>query len=236
MGVVKNKEFKMDLKGHFAKLKKDLEPMTFKEKADHIWTYYKEYMLVAFCVLFIVVGGLVTALSPRDTILVAGVQCNVQLTTEGYDYLTKDYQAEVLDGAQGKTYLHSFQFYGEGTVEAVEQTTQAYYGVTAYVEAKELDYMLLDLYSFRYFGSDRIYMDLRDVLSAEELAALDEQGLVLYEESEESTEVTPRAINIANTAFYQEHLNTEECYLVFIRNSPRVENCKKLWQHIQDYE
>lgn len=236
MAIVKNKSKKWDIKGHFNKLKADLAPMTFKEKVDHIWTYYKEYMLVAFCVLLLVGGTLTAVLTAKPTILLAGAQCNMKLTTEGYDYLTKDYRADVLDGAEGSMFLHSFQFYGEGTVEAVEHTSQAYYSVTAYVETGELDYMLLDLYSFRYFGSDRIYMDLRELLSAEELADLDARGLVLYEEAEDNDETVPRAINITDTAFCQDHLNTEECYLVFIRNTPRSENCKKLWEHIKNYE
>lgn len=236
MGIVKKKKSKLDLKGHFSKLREDLAPMTFKEKMDHIWTYYKEYMLVVFCVLLIVGGTLVAFLMPKPEILLAGVQCNMKLTTEGYDYLTKDYRANVLDGAEGSVYLHTHDFYGEGTVDAVEHTSKAYYSVAGYVEAKELDYMLLDLYSFRYFGSDRIYMDLRELLSEEELADLDARGMVLYEEAEGSDETVPRAINIADTAFCQEHLNTEECYLVFIRNTPRFENCEKLWEYIKNYE
>lgn len=236
MGIVKGKNVKFDLKGHFAKLKKDLEPMTFKEKVDHIWTYYKAHMLVVFCVLFIITGMLVSILTPKQELLLGGVQCNVQLTTEGYDYLNKNFQSDVLAGAEGKTSLNTLRFYGEGTVESVEHTTQAYYSVTAYVEAKELDYMLVDLYSFRYFGSDRIYADLRDLLPEQELAQLAEQGLLLYEENAEDGENIPRAINIVGTAFYKDHGNTQECYLVFIRNSPRAENCRKLWQHIKNYE
>lgn len=235
MGIVKGKS-NFDLKGHFAKLKEDLKPMTFKEKLDHIWTYYKYHMLVAFCVLFIVGGALYSFLMPRENILIAGVQCNVRMTDQGYDYLTKDFQKNVLGGAEGKTPLHSLEFYGEGTVEAVEQTTKAYYSVTAYVEAKQLDYMLLDMYSFRYFGSDRLYMDLRDILSREELDALVEQDLILFEESEETGEVTPRAINIAHLPFCQEELNTQECYLVFVRNTPRLETCQRLWEYIKNYQ
>ena len=236
MGIVKSKEINWNLKGHFAKLKKDLEPMTFKEKVDHIWTYYKEYMLVIFCVLVIIGGLLVSVLTPKPHILFAGVQCNVRLTTEGYDYLTKGFQQDVLDGAEGNMFLHTLRFYGEGTVEAVEETTQAYYSVTSYVEAKELDYMLVDLYAFRYFGSDRLYMDLRQVLSEQELQELDQQGLLLYEQNEGETEKTPRAINISQTAFCKSHLGGQECYLVFIRNSPRAEHCEKMWDYIKKFK
>lgn len=235
MGIVKGKS-EFNLKEHLAKLKKDMEPMTFKEKADHIWTYYKYHMLVAFCVLFIVGGALAAFLMPREEILIAGVQCNMQMTNEGYDYLNSAFKSEVLKANDGKTMLHSFRFYGEGTVEAVEHTTQAYYSVTAYVEAQELDYMLMDMYSVTYFGSDRLFMDLRDILSAQELAQLDAQGLILYEESEEDGQVAPRAINITGMPFCTKEVKAEECYLAFVRNTPRADACKQLWEHIKNYK
>lgn len=236
MGIVKNKGFKTGLKGHFAKLKADLAPMTFKEKVDHIWTYYKEYMLVAFCVLFIVVGALVSILTPKKELLLAGMQCNVKLSTEGYDYLTKDFQADVLGETEGQTLLHSQQFYGEVTVEAVDHTYQAEQSVTAYVEAKKLDYMLMDVQAFKYFIDDRIYMDLRELLPQEDLDWLAEQEMLIYAQSEENSELIPRAIDISGTAFCQQEYGEAECLLVFIRNTPRTENCKKLWEHIKNYQ
>ena len=60
MGIVKGTREKGKLREHFEKLKQDLKPMTFTEKLDHIWTYYKYYGLGIFCVL-IIVGGLIWA-------------------------------------------------------------------------------------------------------------------------------------------------------------------------------
>lgn len=236
MGIVKGKKSEFKLKEHLAKLKKDMEPMTFKEKVDHIWTYYKYHMLVAFCVLFLVGGTMYSFFLPREKVLLAGVQCNMQMSNEGYDYLTKGYRAQYLKNAEGNTNLYTFRFHGEGTVEAVEHTTQAYYSVTSYVEAQKLDYMLMDMYTVTYFGSDRLFMDLREILSEEELARLDEQGLILYEESEEDGKTTPRAINISSMPFCTEQIKAEKCYLAFVRNTPRKEACKQLWEHIKNYQ
>ncbi len=235
MGVVKGKKEKGKLRQHFAKLREDLKPMTFPEKVDHIWTYYKYYALGVFCALC-VVGGLVWGfVAPQPVLHIGGVQCNMELSTKGYDYLNKEFQA-TLGVKKGKTELRTFWFYGEATVDALTDTYKAHSSVTAYVEAKKLDYMLVDLYSFRYFAGDRILLDLRELLSAQELAELDAQGLILYEEAEGSDEKVPRAINIIDYPLIAENMETEECYLVFIRNTPRKENCLKLWEHIKNYK
>ncbi len=235
MGIVKGTKEKGGLRQHFAKLREDLKPMTFMEKVDHIWTYYKYYALGIFCALC-VVGGIVYGLvAPQPELHIGGVQCNMELSTAGYDYLNKEFQAS-LGETKGKTDLRTFWFYGEATVDALTDTYKAHSSVTAYVEAKKLDYMLVDMYSFKYFAGDRILLDLRELLGEEELAQLDAQGLILYEQAEGSEEKVPRAINIVDMPFIQDNMETQECYLVFIRNTPRKENCLKLWQHIKNYK
>ena len=224
------------LKQHFINLRENLKKMTFKEKADHIWTYYKWHFLTAVCV-FAIVGGLLYGIfAPKPVIHIGGVQCNIKLSTEGYDYLNKVFQQEVLEEKNGKTELNTFYFYGEYTVDAMNDTYKAHSSVTAYVENEQLDYMLTDLYSFKYFAGDRIFLDLRQVLTATELAQLDAEGLILYDQPEGTTELIPYAIDIANTPFIKENSDAAECYLVFIRNTPRLENCRKLWQHIKNYK
>ena len=236
MAIVKGKKEKGSLRRHFEKLKEDLSTMTFKEKVDHIWTYYNSYMLTALCVLMVVGGLMYGLLAPKPTIHIGGVQCNMELSLEGYDYLTSDFQQNVLGEKKGKSNLNTFWFYGEYTVDALTDTYKAQNSVTAYIENQQLDYMLVDLYSFKYFAGDRIFLDLRELFSAEELAQLDAQGMILYEEVEGSEEKVPRGINIVDTPFIQENSDAAECYLLFIRNTPRKENCLKLWEHIKNYK
>ena len=235
MGIVKGTKEKGRLRAHFAKLREDLKPMTFGEKVDHIWTYYKYYALGIFCALCVVGGILWGLVAPQPELHIGGVQCNMELSTAGYDYLNKEFQA-TLGEKRGKTELRSFFFYGEATVDALTDTYKAHSSVTAYVEAQKLDYMFTDMYSFKYFAGDRILLDLRELLPAQELAELDAKGLILYEETEGSDEKVPRAINVLDMPFIRDHMQTTECYLVFIRNTPRKENCLKLWQHIKNYK
>lgn len=234
MAIVKDKE-KRTIKQRFAKLRADMKDMTWKEKAGHIWEYYRYTMLVVLCVLMIVGGLLYGMIASQPELHIGGVQCNMELTIEGYDYLTKDFQQKVLGKEEGQSTLNTFWFYGTPTEESITDNYRAHSSVNAYVETKALDYMLVDMFSFAHFAGDRLFMDLREILTEEELMLLDDQDLLLYDEDVTTGKKTPTAINIVDSAFIQENSEAVECYLVFIRNTPRKETCKKFWNHIKTY-
>ena len=62
--------------------------------------------------------------------------------------------------------------------------------------------------------------------------------MAVYEESEETGTVIPRAIDITNMPFCKEELELKSnvCYLIFVRNTPRKDNCLLMWQHIKNYK
>ena len=82
------------------KLKNALKPMTFKEKCEHLWEYYKEWLLVVFLVIM-GISLLTTIIANRSKdVLVSGMVVNVSMDPRGMNYLTTDY-AKVL-GATSK--------------------------------------------------------------------------------------------------------------------------------------
>ena len=227
-----------DLKGHFKKLKADLKPMSFTEKLDHIWTYYKEYMFVALMLVIIAVA-IVSAIGNMGMEYYnCGVMCNVELSREGHAYLTDEFFEKRLGNPDGMTYLTTMTLEtDEVTVNDTENRYQSYMHVLGQVEAKELDYMLVDEYSFGFYMDDRIYMDLREIFTQEQVQQFYDQGIVVQirEESEEAG--TPMGIDITDLPFGKECLLTEgKAYLVFIRNTKEPENCMKLWEHILNWQ
>ena len=73
------------------KLIDDMRPMTLAQKADHLWTYYKEYLLVlALAVIFLGAGFTMIKAQTQET-LVSGMMVNISISQEGYDYLSVDY-------------------------------------------------------------------------------------------------------------------------------------------------
>ena len=59
------------------KLKKDLEPMTFSQKVEHIWMYYKYYLVVVFLVGFTLSITATMLVSRSKEILVSGIMVNI---------------------------------------------------------------------------------------------------------------------------------------------------------------
>lgn len=173
------------IKAHCQKTAKDMKGMTFKEKADHLWTYYKEYAFVVIMVLIIVGGVIISLLTPVPTLVSSGSLVNVSLTMEGHDHLTDVFYKDVLGSPDGKIALTTANYSTLGTVDAVDASYQAYMGVTAKVEAKELDYLLMDQVGLNYYGSQDMLMDLRRILPEEELRQLDAEGHLGYAAKED---------------------------------------------------
>ena len=64
---------------HLAKEKKKLKEMTFKEKLDYIWTYYKLHIL-AFLFIAVIAGSLVyTAMNPPLPAYIEAAMCDVYM-------------------------------------------------------------------------------------------------------------------------------------------------------------
>lgn len=226
------------LKSHFQKESENLKPMTFWEKVDHIWTYYKAYMFVAAMLVLILVAVISAVNNMGIQYYNCGVMCNVELSRSGHDYLTDEFFVKNLGNPDGKTYLTSVTLEtAEYTVQDTENRYQSYMNVLGQVEAKELDYMLVDEYSFSFYVDDRIYMDLRTLLSEEELARLyaDNRIVQVREESEDAG--TPMGIDITDLPFAKDCVLTEgKTYLVFIRNTTDPDICLMLWNHILNWE
>lgn len=226
------------LKSHFQKLGQDLKPMTFGEKLEHIWTYYKEYMFVAVMLVIIVIAVVSAIGNIGVEYYNCGVMCNVELSREGHAYLTDEFFEKRLGNPDGKTYLTAMTLdTNEFTVQDTENRYQSYMNVLGQVESKELDYMLVDEYSFSFYVDDRIYMDLSTLFSEEELAQLYEADRIVHVREESEAAGTPMGIDITDLPFARDCVLTEgKTYLIFIRNSTDPDICLKLWHHIQNWK
>lgn len=226
------------LKSHFQKLRENLKPMTFWEKVDHIFTYYKIYMLIVL-VAITLIAIIISAIGNMGIQYYnCGIMCNVEVSREGHAYLTEEFFVKRLGNPEGKTYLTATTLETqEYTVQDTENRYRSYMGVLGQVEARELDYMLLDEFSFGFYADDRIYMDLSQLLSQEEMENLYGRNMVVMLREEDTQEAAPMAIDLTNTDFAADCMLTEgKVYLVFIRNSEDPQNCIKLLDHILQWQ
>lgn len=224
------------LKKHFSEEKARLKDMTWREKLDHIWSYYKEYMFIALMLVIIAAVAISAVMNSDLEYYACGVMSNVELTREGHAYLTDQFHDQYLSHLNGKTYLSRSELKGANTVSDTDDSYSATMGVLAQIEGKDLDYMLMDPYSFEHYVDERIYADLTQLLPPEDLQHLYDQGLIVQMRSDEETVGTPVGIDISQLPFGQDCLLTEgTVYLVFIRNADHPEHSRQLWEHIKNW-
>lgn len=237
------------------RLVEEMKPMTFWQKAEHIWTYYKEHMFMAFMALVLVVAVISSAINSNRQVLVSGVLCNLSMTMDGYYYMTEElFAAGEGDSSYQDAHLSSLEFRLPNTVQDVDTSYNASMSMLAMVEGKTVDYVLITEDALSYFLGFELFMDLSEFFTAEELEQLGDKivyGQQKVEEDEipEQTqdpdeegivpgEIYPMAVNITDMPFTKDCItgtDDQRVYFVVIINTPREEMTKQAWQFIESW-
>lgn len=221
------------------KLVENLKPMTWSQRLDHLWTYYKEYLVVvALAALFLGAGFTVIKAQTQET-LVSGMMVNISISQEGFDYLSVDY-LEKLGGEEGKhkAELDYTNFQSLEDPTSSEDNYTAMMILLARVSGGMLDYMILDKFAMEYYIMQDVYLDLREFFTPEELEELGDKVITARQEDE--TEAWVVAVDITDLPFVQDnvHLENEDdrIYFALSGNSPRPEMCRDAWNYIHAWE
>ncbi len=224
----------------FAKLKETLAPMSWPDRIQYIWSYYKETILIV-AALLVVVGYLFAGMiSNRKEIVIGGIAANVEMTEEGMSYLTTDYFQKV--GGQDRSQqikLHPMSLYSLQNAEYMEMT---YYNMTKAISMmtdREIDYLLLDKVALELFMSQDSFLDLRKVFSEDELAAFGDRLLKIKKVDDTGNVVSeeyPVAIDISSLPFVQECTTAKESvYFGIASNSANLEQVKDFWSYLTNW-
>ena len=219
------------------KLREEMRPMTFRQKVDHIWTYYKDYILVSLPFLLIIVGLIASAIGNATEKVVTGIMVNITIDQEGFNYLSTDYE-EYLQLEEGQAVkLEYTNFEDLTTSPDTENNYYAAMGVVGEVSAKTLDYMILDGMSMQFYSTQEIYGDLRTVLTEEELAYFQEKDLVVYCLEEGQTEKWPAAIKIDDLPFVKKYIRSNDSVFFALSGSTqKPDACRAIWEYINAWE
>jgi hypothetical protein len=216
----------------------DMKPMTWSQRIDHLWTYYKEYLVVvALLAIFLCAGATVIKAQTQET-LVSGMMVNISISQEGYDYLSVDY-LEKLGGEEGKqkAELDYTNFSSLEDPTSSEDNYNSMLILLARVSGGMLDYMILDKFAMEYYIVQDVYLDLREFFTPEELEALGDK--VITARQEEETEAWAVAVDITDLPFVQDNVRLEEddrIYFALSGNSQRPEMCRDAWEYIHAWE
>ena len=224
-----------DIKAQWQELKETIRPMPWKKKLEHLWEYYK-WVLVVLTVVAFIIGIAVTGYSnARVEGLLYGEIVNLSFDAPGIDYLSADF-LEHLGGVKGDQKVSVMM---TNLVVGQDSTYNNYYAplmrTASEISNHHLDYMLMDSAALTVYFENEFFMDLREVLTAEELAQIEDA--LVYVEYEETGERIPMAINVTDTAFVKSRITHETTtYLGFVANTPRLETCRVFYDYFMAYQ
>lgn len=216
--------------GRLKKLKQDLKPMTFRQKVDHIWTYYKSMVIVL--VLIIMGFSLVLTIANNKSakLLIGGISVNVDLSEEAENYLGEAYLKKIGTGdSKEKVTFHEMQMEDIATTDDYEANYYTLVGITGMGAAKELDYMIVDETALNVFLREQALLDLKKVFTEEELKQIEGSDNI----DGTSEDAVLIAIQITDTEFIKNNTNAKgKVFLTFLASTQRVEECKAMYEYI----
>lgn len=234
----------------FSELKADLKQMTFKEKLDHLWTYYKGYVLGAVVVV-ILISMVVSAYSNASKkIRVSGMLANVSMTQEGYNYLTKDYFKKLgLEEGKELVELQSADFTSLADPTSGEDNYYASQKLILQVASGDMDYAIVDELALDFYVHQDVFSDLRDVFPEDMMEELAEKDMIFYmlsvpddtdldnlEIDPETADRIPIAIKMEGLPFTQEAMHGGEYFFCATSHEPDANVIIAVWEYILDWE
>ena len=199
------------------------QALPFGKKLEHIWIYYKWYILVAAAVICVLVSILGTVASNRKETLISGIFINNAAEPEGYTCLTEGFWEYCGADPDQKVELVTGRSIDFESETPSQQEAAAFMTVTCMIAAKTLDYIITDEASAAHFMEQEVVMDLRQLLPEEVLAqwdTIEQDGAVI-------------ALGLEGTAFARKYpLAAENSCILVIANAPNPENMVRFLEYL----
>lgn len=197
-----------------------LAPLRFRDKLDHIFTYYKGWMLgfLLLCLLLGYVGDAV-AQSRKETLLQGF------FTNDVYDLfpaqkLQSEYAARLHLG-KGRRIVFDDALYIDLNGEATEYSAASRGKIIAYIASQELDFVVTTKEVYEYFADNIPLLDFGELLSGELYAQLEPQ---LVPATDENGRPIYGALDLAASRYLAGREHGDVDYYLFIpRNAPHTE-------------
>lgn len=231
-------KFIRKLKTGWAEEKQRMAGMTNRQKLDHLWTYYKDYMWIAAVVVILIGAIISSSFNLAKTRVVTGILVNITIDQEGMNYLSEDFAAKIdADPFWDQVDVEYTAFTALTDQANSEQNYYAAMTVTAEVSAQRLDYMILDKVGMEFYISQSVYMDLRNFFTAQELEAFAAEDRLIYAQEEGSEEKWVVAVDITDLPFVRDNVTSEgPIFFALAGNTEKTDMCRQVWEHILAWE
>ena len=201
--------------------KETTKGMTFVEKAEYLWEYYRWVLLVVFfgaIVLSMVLTGVINA---QKEPVFGAIAVNMPLTEEGNAFLT-DGWVEFIGAEKGATVeLFSTSFQDLDATSDPEIALATAYRVVLMIAAEDCDYLLMDETALSYYKNHPVFTALDEMISEELLEQYADR--IIWQETEEGESI-PVVLDITESAFAQNYMTKDtKVYIGFPGNTGRTE-------------
>ena len=226
---------KKELKG-WKKLCADMKPMTFEQKVDHLWTYYKEWLIIGFLLVVSVCAMVTSIKNTSKEVILNGMLVNISISQQGVDYLGVEYMEAVGGNPdKQKVELDYTNFENLADPTNAEDNYSKSMLLIARVTGGMMDYAILDKMGLEFYLTQDVFRDLREFFTAEEMAAL--EPYLIYAQVEGEPDRWPMAVDITHLPFVQDTMEQEEQVFFTLSGNVRSEEaCRSIWEYINAWE
>ena len=234
----------------FKELKEDMQGMTFREKADHLWTYYKEWLIV---VLLAVIAVCITVSSIRNlskNIVCSGTYANISMTAEGMRYMKEGFAEHLgVDNVNDVVEINYTNFQSLTDPTSGENNYNAAMILINMVAAGRMDYALLDKLALEFYITQEVFLDLREFFTEAQIQELADKDMLVYfqpgdfdaqgniiPESLVEEERYPVAVKLKDTAFCQDAMYGKDVYFCVGGREPKLDAVHQLWDYLLAWE
>lgn len=202
-------------------LKDTLKDMTWEERLEHLWEYYKWYAIGFVAVVAIIVSVICSWVENSKEVLYSGVTVNMAITEEGAAYL----QDELFQKLRGEDETQRVDL-TQHSLANLEEAKDASYALSnamklaSMITAGEVDYVILDAYSLSYYSSNDSFNSLEALFTPEFLAQF--EGKIVTFKSDDNNQEYPVAIDISDMPFVKKNIaSVDKVYIAFPGNTGR---------------
>lgn len=215
-----------------------MKDASFKEKLSYFKDYYLKTTLIILCVILFI-GSIIKSMvtGPSDTVFAAyffndtGDSSNTALADSFAEYMQ-------IDTSEHEVYIDATLTYNNG--EEIDPTGAAsgydvYVNIQktmAMIAAKDLDVIVCDDMALAYFEKAECFADVRDILSAQQLAKYADR--LYYFHNEETNEEIPIGIYVQDAPKMAEnyYYYNKDAVLSFLVNSENLDNAVAFLDYI----
>ena len=200
-------------------LKEILKPMTWKDRVEYLWTYYK-IVLAALLGVAVLISIVVSSIQSKQIkTLYSGMLVSVHMEQEDRDAVVEDLTALFEgDGKKQVVELLDVTYIPGDDPANLEMNNAAAMKITLMVAAESLDYILVDGVTYEELVRHSPYQDLRNVLSQAQQDQL--KDFIIWKEANEEMPSYPMALDVSHTEFVKTLAPyEEEVFLVFVGNT-----------------